>query len=51
MLKKITLAAALVLSVAGSAYANNDGRGGRDSLYDRQHGGACERAAAPNICK
>ena len=50
MLKKITLATALVLSIAGSAVASNRDNGG-DSLYDRQHGGACERAAAPNICK
>jgi hypothetical protein len=49
MLKKITLAAALVLSVAGSAYAQRDN--GSESLFDRQNSGACERPAAPNICK
>ena len=49
MLKKITLATVLALSVAGSAYAANDRSG--DSLHDRQNAAACERPVAPNICK
>jgi hypothetical protein len=48
MLKKITLATALVLSVAGSAYADRDRD---DSLHDRQNAAACERIVAPNICR
>jgi hypothetical protein len=51
MLKKITLATALVLSIAGSAVAANDGRGGGDGYFDRANASACERPAAPNICK
>jgi hypothetical protein len=49
MLKKITLATALVLSIAGSAVAANDRSG--DSLNDRQNASACERPDAPRICK
>jgi hypothetical protein len=51
MLKKITLAAALALSVAGSAVAANNDRSDGDSLHDRQNAAACERAVAPAICK
>ena len=50
MLKTITLATLLALSVAGSAYASSD-RGRDNGLQDRQNSGACERAVAPNICK
>jgi hypothetical protein len=50
MIKKITLATALALSMASaSALAAQGDRG--DSLHDRQNAAACERPVAPNICK
>jgi hypothetical protein len=52
MLKRITLATALVLSAASGAYASHDrDRDRDDSLSDRQSSGACQRAVAPNICR
>lgn len=52
MIKKITLATALVLSMASAAAVAAPGdRGGDRSLHDRQTQSACDRGAAPNICK
>jgi hypothetical protein len=46
MLKKITLAASIALTLASSVAI-----AGGDSLRDRQNAPACERPAAPNICR
>jgi hypothetical protein len=49
MLKKITLATALVLSMASAAAVAQPGDRGQNS-GDHDVTAACQRAAAPNIC-